>query len=261
MQNIEANYRIMNISDITPLAMNHKDITTCEEWAKRLWHDAEDLWIRRDGQDHYYRTDVILPAFKQQLTDFIRFKSIIDFGCGDGYMLELLLQSAGFPFDAYSSVVLIDRSNAQLQLAYQRLTTLSPHVIAINAEFDSLDINQFAHTPSPKLLLSIFVMDELISLSPYLSVIKQCINDDDLLIAVVINSHFAETLSAAHPKMERLFYNLSFPEKDWQWAAQYPIPTALGTIYLPYFYRGLSDYQRSFCRRFQLDSRMRLTAS
>ena len=91
------------------------NIKIWKSWSEYLWKKAEDSWISRDGQDHFYRNKVIIPALEKELEKASGIKSIIDLGCGDGRHLVFFSKLG---YDMYG----LDYAPMGIQLAEEWLS-------------------------------------------------------------------------------------------------------------------------------------------
>ncbi len=214
-------------------------------WSEQLWGQAETGWLKRDGQDHFYREIVVIPALLRAFDSLAkRPLSIVDLGCGDGHSASLLL--AEFKRRRLSSsVTLVDRSQRLLSAASHDPNLASSCLV--QADFTSSSWSQqLSQLQHPTLFLAIFLLQELFDLRLFFDGISELMLAEDRLLAVVPAPRYAEGLRRS--SRLRLVVKGSSID-DWCWAGEYPISTPNGSLVLPHFQRTLDHYRRAACMR------------
>ncbi|MBC8468639.1 MAG: class I SAM-dependent methyltransferase [Planctomycetes bacterium] len=213
-------------------------------WSRNLWKTGEDRWIKRNGQDYYYRQQVVLPAIREKLSHLARIPSIIDLGCGDGYTLNELLDDQNIPFNDDICVAIIDISKKQLKIAKKLLEKKVRNLKVVKNDLNDESWTELIKGyEAPRIFMNIFVLQEMYSVHSFFSNISEVLEKDDLLLSIIVAPEFACNLSEREPKMAQIGKGANFV-KDWDWAAKYPISTSPSTIYLPYFHRTMLDYKK-----------------
>lgn len=213
-------------------------------WSRNLWETGEAKWIKRSGQDHFYRQKVVLPALRNKLKYFNTINSILDLGCGDGYTLQELFKFEDISFSNDINISLVDLSATQLKIAEQKLEINYRNLKVIHADLNEKTwIKSLDYLVSPKVILNIFVLQEMVYIHNFFQNISEIMCKDDLMLALIVAPKFASNLSRQNANMEHSdkFTDL---EKDWHWASKYPITTNSSTIYLPHFHRTIADYRK-----------------
>jgi len=213
-----------------------------QDWTERMWADAEPKWVARDGQDSFYRDYVVVPGLMRAIRRFVArdVVELLDLGCGDGYCTENLVASmrtAGF---APSRVLLLDRSTVQLQLAVRRRNLNGAKVI----HTDLSDSGWFSLVPkrvSQRLLISVFVVQELPVLQPLLLGLRALMSNADVALLVTTAPEYSALLLRRRAILEPV---KNPTDTDWHWRGLYPIDGAAGRLYLPHFQRTVMDYKR-----------------
>lgn len=214
------------------------------DWCQSLWGQGEPSWIQRDGQDHYYRNTVVIPALiESTIRSQCAPEALVDLGSGDGYTTGLFLTQIERLVKPVGTVVLVDRSRVQLDLALKAL----PRAKAIESDLTAdCWIPLALHAPSPRIFLSIFVLQEIPVLEPFLRNLIRVMSPDDLYLAVIVAPMYSESLRKRGSLEVVDLEGAEFG--DWDWAGRYPISTPSGDIFLPHFQRHLSAYQSAFER-------------
>lgn len=220
------------------------------DWCMQLWNDAERAWLNRNGQDHFYREFVTIPALVKEVQNLKSVKTIVDLGCGDGYPLQLFLEHTKGMFNHKRNVVIVDRSKTLLEYAKSSLAEKGIKTTAIEQELDSPELyTQISAFPGPKLMLSLFVLNEMVCISNLFLKLADQLEPLDRIIAIVVHPDFAKELLSdntyklrANSASENLFSC-----KEFQWASSYPISTNDESFYLPYFHRTINDYELQLC--------------
>jgi len=214
-------------------------------WTQRLWRKAEAAWLERDGQDHFYRRTVVVPALRARLERWAKSPEmrLVDVGCGDAFTTHLLLRESHAVRSRTREIVLIDRSAAELRAA--RRSFSAAEVNAVRADVLSPDWQR--HMPKSTratAFCAVFVLQELPMLGPILRGLRGAMRRGDIFLAIIVAPQYADSLRASGKIM--MAAAKPTPRRDWSWAAGYPITTPTGTIYLPHFQRPLSSYRRLF---------------
>lgn len=187
---------------------------------------------------------MVIPAIAKHLRSYFpSIATIVDLGCGDGYTLKGILEHIPHLNDNIK-IGLVDRSVSQLNIAEDRLGSRYPTVL-------NCDLNSGKWLPlvrnyaKSRLLLSIFVLQEVAALGEFLHLVKTSLDHSDIFVAIVVDPEYAVALSHSHNKMIKMSRN-GFKGKDWEWASVYPVATNSHITYLPYFHRTRKDYRRLF---------------
>jgi len=208
-----------------------------------MWKKVEDHWIKRKGQDHYYRRKIVIPA----LIDFLqsyqpKIRTILDLGCGDGYTTHHLLEELNRISINIDSICLIEKSYLQLKKALTRSTLYS----ALFLQEDLLKnkwISENINCQSPKLYLSSFVFQEIPSLKLLFMYLSEVMNQFDLLLSIIPAPSYSEKIVSNSSRIYQTSnYNTIL---DWEWFGEYPVPINSKVIYLPHFQRNLSSIESS----------------
>lgn len=215
-------------------------INDWKAWSKDLWKEAENSWISRDGQDHFYRNKVIIPALEKELRKVTKLRSIVDLGCGDAYVLDRLLKKRILRADKTSEIVLIDRSKRLIKIAKSRLHV--PSLRSVNADLDDETwVSMVRNTKPNRLFLSIFLIQEMPRLNRLISNLGKVLGQGDLGLFITVAPFFANLLMSSG-KMHRELK--SSANGHFKWAAAYPIANNSRPLYLPYFHRTKKEYER-----------------
>lgn len=210
------------------------------QWCQSLWSRAEERWIRRTGQDHYYRSSVVVPALRRHIDARERYRSLIDLGAGDGHLTATLLNDLS-PALHPDSLCLIDRSARQLECA--KLNPLLSASTTIPADLTTNNwVDSINRLPSPRLLLSTFVLQELHSLDGIYANVASTLSADDTFIALVVAPSFSSDLQC-NGKLK--LFRVGNSGSDWTWCGSYPVSVDTGDILLPHFQRSASAYRRA----------------
>ena len=212
-------------------------------WSKKLWRNAEQGWLTRNGQDHFYREAVVLPALLSAITSTSLIKrpvSILDLGCGDGHSTSILLaELKRRKFNL--SVTLADRSRRLINAARQYSVLASSDFIRTDF-MDRSWWRNFDNLRHPTVFLAIFLLQELSELSHFFKGVSELMLEEDRLFVVVPAPRYAENLR----RLSRIHVvTLGDITNDWRWAGEYPISISDGTIALPHFQRTLDNYSRT----------------
>src|SRR5918912_3186313 len=131
------------------------------KWCKHLWRESEGMWIKRDGQDHFYREQVVLPALVKQIRKERQdFRTLVDLGSGDGHVTNLFLEELRRQERNVESVLLVDQSGAQLQIA-KALPSLKEAQTLQRDLIDDDWVTAASETTAPRIFLSVFVFQEI----------------------------------------------------------------------------------------------------
>jgi len=222
------------------------DLGRWTSWAADCWETARSAWLRRDGQDHYYRTTVVVPALIHSSRRFLTtVRSLADLGSGDGFSTDCFVASATKARERFEEIVLIDRSAEQLGYAVRR-TNLRAARPVVRDLLQPGWAGLLHHLPTPTLLLSLFVFQELASLTNPVTELAKALRPSDLAMLLVVAPSYAETLRRRG--LVRVVQKSPPGEHDWLWAGEYPIGAAGSSFVLPHFQRRTSDYSNAFRR-------------
>lgn len=208
-----------------------------KQWCADIWAASGNAWILRTGQDHYYRAKVVIPALLSILQEKT-FTNLVDVGSGDGYSTELLLSE--LEPESIEKIVLIDQSAEQLERA-----VCTPH-LATAATIIQNVVDDNWSTPlllliGPKLIISIFVLQEVPTLAPFFAQLANVLKLGDLFTAVIVHPEFSRHLAARGEIIDQV---PATNADDFTSAGKYPIGVTNGTIYLPHFQRDFDTYRR-----------------
>lgn len=219
-----------------------------KNWCEALWRQNEGAWMNRDGQDHAYRHHVVVPALVKALRKRTE-TTLVDLGCGDGAMTDMLLHA--LKEDAPATTVLVDRSKPQLETAHARLEKHRTRAIILkgelNAESSSLTAEAFFKgirdvSSGHFSWVSVFAMQELPSLGQFFHGVGSLMKPGERLYGIVVAHTFAEKLK----RTKRAFVEgIGADGDDFVTAMRYPIGTGnKGEVfYLPHFQRRVVDYR------------------
>lgn len=214
-------------------------ISSWKTWSEQLWKVAENEWISRNGQDHFYRINVVIPSLKREISKVPNLQSVIDLGCGDAYILYRLIERKIIAVNNIKDIVLIDRSGRFLKEAKSRMQV--PSVQVIKADLDNETwVPPVKRTKPNRLFLSIFLIQEMPRLDRFILNLHEVFGQNDLGLFITVAPFFANLLvSTGKMHQERKSSTNSY----FRWAASYPISNNSRTIYLPYFHRTKKEYE------------------
>ncbi len=221
---------------------NIEHLKLWKEWSRRIWKEADSEWVKREGQDLIYHNEVVVPHILEAIKDNNSFCNVVDLGAGDGYPLQKLIEKNRFNLH---NCLLIDESEYKLNYARRRLKKYDTCVLVADLQSFSW-VQKVKSLSSPKLIISIFVIQELPYLQHFADNLKQAINDNDVTLLVTVAPIFGYNLLKGKGLIIRKWKNTKM--KDWKWVAKYPVPTDHKVIYLPYFHRTLTDYRKIFSK-------------
>jgi SAM-dependent methyltransferase len=210
----------------------------------------QSKWLEHRGLS--YRDILVKPLLKEFLHGISDRKEnssdvrILDFGCGDGYfvneILQELKQENGKLSLNLTGIDIVDRfldlykvnvseSNVlKLDLSEKLLTESEiQEVLSVtNGKFDAL--------------LSVFTMHNIIGLEVATVNLKKLLKRDSKLFSVVVDPNFANWLREG-AKLENV---VKSPHSDIAYEAEYPIVVnhAKRTFYVPYYHRTLDTYEK-----------------
>jgi hypothetical protein len=222
--------------------MDKANFIKWEKWSVHLWEQAENEWISRNGQDHFYRIKVVLPALEKELRRAGGWQSIIDLGCGDAFILGHLLKRKAISIKKIRNIVLIDKCGRFLQRAKSKMQ--GPSFLTFKGDLnDQSWIPVVKETRPRRLFLSIFLLQEIPQLDGLISNLREVFGEDDLGLFVTVAPFFANLLLSTgkmHKETE------SSVNRYFRWAAAYPIANNSRSFYLPYFHRTKKEYEKVF---------------
>lgn len=212
------------------------------DWTRGLWRLAEGRWLARDGQDHYYRDQVVLPGIRQAVDESgVRFRSLSDLGAGDSYSTCLL--ALGLVEKGLESVLLVDRSEKLLTAApYDRMGVPVRRVIGDLTRTEDW-ATALRNEAAPRLVTSVFVLQELPGLRGFFEGLHEALGPDDLALFVIVNPSYSALLRDRGDI--RGIEVASAEVDDWQWAGEYPISVPDDVLYLPHFQRSHQIFARA----------------
>jgi SAM-dependent methyltransferase len=220
----------------SPVSSHSLGLPYWRSWCTSLWNRAENPWLNRSGQDHYNRDQVVLPALEAILASNPRFSGLVDIGCGDGYTTAALVEALDRIGKKPDQILLLDVSERQLLTAIRRPALKDASMATIDLETSEWS----SATPlpaSPIVFISVFVIQELPSLDPFLNTLSHLLRPDDLCLCVTLLPSFSQKL--ADRGAIKLEGKGDTSVTDWEWAGGFPVPVGGETVYLPHFQRGL----------------------
>jgi hypothetical protein len=198
------------------------------------------MWIKRDGQDHFYREQVVLPALLKEIhKERQDFRTLVDFGSGDGHVTNLFLEGLRDQERNMESVLLLDQSSVQLQIA-KALPSLKDAQTLQKDLIDDDWVTAVLDTPAPRIFLSVFVFQEIPVLETLIERISRAAASTDICLAVFVAPSYSDALRK-HEAIRVIEQGGS--STDWEWAGMYPISVDSAVIFLPHFQRSLQVYQ------------------
>jgi hypothetical protein len=210
------------------------------KWSERLWQQSEGLWIKRNGQDHFYREQVVLPALLQAINKSNQtFKTLVDLGSGDGHVTNALLEGLHRQGKEISTVILVDRSQVQLEIALSLPFLKEAQAVESDLIADDWPGEVSQSTP-PRIFLSVFVFQEIPSLDVFIERVSKAIGPTDIGLAVFVAPAYSDLLRqrGAIQVVEE-----GTSATEWEWAAMYPISIESKVIFLPHFQRSMEMYR------------------
>jgi hypothetical protein len=87
--------------------------------------------------------------------------------------------------------------------------------------------------------ISVFVLQELPSLAPFLTALANLVRPEDLALCVTLSPSFSQRLRDRGAIRSETDQDNSL--KDWRWAGGFPVPVGKETVYLPHFQRDLEQ--------------------
>ncbi len=213
-------------------------------WTEVLWQEAEATWLHRDGQDAFYRKNVVVPALINKIS-YMRFRhaSLVDIGAGDGKCTSTIVNSLHEKNFKLNSIHLVDKSIAQLKVASRdkKLKHAKIYVRDINKETWSTDLDKLR---PPKIIFCIFVIQELAELSVFARGLGYLMRPGDIAFIVTVAPVFSYLLRQKSLIKCTDYHN--YPDdRDWKWAGGYPIDGQAGSFHLPHFQRTAQSIRRA----------------
>lgn len=210
------------------------------KWSEGLWHKSEGLWIKRNGQDHFYREQVVLPALLKEIAETRQcFKTLVDLGSGDGHVTNVFLAELQKQEQKVDFVVLVDRSHLQLQIALSLPFLKEAEVVEKDLIADDW-ATPVSQSLSPRIFLSVFVFQEIPSLGSLIERISKAMTTTDIGLAVFVAPAYSDSLRnrGAIQVVEQ-----GTSATEWEWAGMYPISIESNVIFLPHFQRSMDTYR------------------
>jgi len=220
-------------------------ISWWKNWSEHLWEVVENKWISRNGQDHFYRIKVVIPAIEKAIRNVEDLLTVIDLGCGDAFVLNQLLKRDIITTNMIRDIILIDRSNRLLKIAQSRIKLPSARAIKADLDNDSW-VPIVKGTKPNKLFLSIFLIQEMPRVDNFFSNLYKVFKERDLGLFITVAPSFAHHLISTgkmHLTRKGILNNTYF-----RWAAAYPVAGNSRPIHLPYFHRTRKEYEEALNR-------------
>jgi len=213
-------------------------------WTQQIWKNAEQKWISRCGQDHFYRDHVAIPGLVYCIKHLCKpcIIDIVDIGSGDGYFTNKFASEIfdiGFKIE---NICLLDLSMKQLEIATNREFLKNAHKVVCNfltpkwAEKIPMSNNR-------RLYICVFVIQELHSLDGFMNGLSKIMKTEELAFILTIDPAFSELLAQKN-KIISIIKSNHF--EDWDWRGLYPIDGDAGRFYLPHFQRKIKQLKTQF---------------
>jgi SAM-dependent methyltransferase len=207
-----------------------------QSWSQSLWDRIGPAWSQRDLPDLVYKRTVVLPillsAYESQRRHF---QSIVDIGCGDGFVADMLVKGLAARGKLPAEIALLDRSQDFVQRALARASLAASRSLV--GDIADLPIDFMQPLPSPRFLISTLVAMELFDLSSLLRPVGRILTDQDEFCMVTIDPEFsAWLLECGKAKLA----GRGNGEVDWEWAAEYPVTINGRVFFFPHFQRSLA---------------------
>jgi len=221
----------------------YQSIADARCWAEKVWAEAEEKWLVRDGQHHFYTDYVVIPGLMHCIqricsTNFIE---LVDIGCGDGYLTEHLVTKMLAAGIFASRVLLLDCSQIKLEIASGRSNLSNAMPIRCNLN----DCNWFVDIPPytcQRIFISVFSIQELPALDNLLFGLESIVSQHDIVLLLTVAPKYSELLLREGKILHHVQGTIN---DDWHWRGLYPIDGAAGRLYLPHFHRTVEDYLQS----------------
>lgn len=218
------------------------EVSRWNNWSEALWHRNEGLWIKRNGQDHFYREQVVLPTLLKEIGEGGHpFKTLVDLGSGDGYTTNRLLERLAEGGVRLDSVLLVDRSSTQLGIA-KTLPFLRDAVVVQKDLIEEDWADAVMTSESPKIFLSVFVLQEVPRVHIFFSILSRAMNPADMCLAVLVDPEYSQKLY--RDGTIKVVGENRDQSAEWEWAGEYPITIDTTEIYLPHFQRRIDVYRQ-----------------
>jgi hypothetical protein len=97
----------------------------------------------------------------------------------------------------------------------------------------------------PKHFMSIFVIQELPSLQPFIAGLSRIMKSADIAFFLTVAPSYSASLAR---KSSIISITKGDLDADWLWRGLYPIDDDAGIFYLPHFQRTTANYKKQFYR-------------
>lgn len=213
------------------------------KWAQQVWKENGSKWLDREGQDHFYRDAVVIPALSAAVVEHASPRvTLIDLGAGDGYTTHALVRQLRKTRVQLDAVVLADRSLSECRHARALMGDQGVTIVREDLLEPGAISNLARRTKYPVVVVSVFVLQELPCLRSFMAEVAAALKPGSLFAAVVVAPTFADRLRRRGAV--RVIGEAADRQEDWSWYGLYPISSRDTTFYLPHFQRRLVDYTR-----------------
>lgn len=211
-------------------------------WENKLWQKNIHKWNNR-SQDLNYRNLLIWPNIEKIISKIPPCKDglFVDLGCGDGsetLRLRELLRLKGFS----GKLLGIDQQNFFIEFARKKITPNANIRLSFEESLVT-KLSSVINEVKVDLLFSLFVLQDIADTNESLIAVKQSLGKNGIGIFVFVHPVFGKTM-----KQKNALSSIKFNTKNrnWIWAAEYPIVEEQETFYVPYFHRSLAMYKKMF---------------
>jgi len=225
-----------------------------EQWARSLWDESLGRWANRSGQDKRYRIDVIRPAINDILgrTFPDGALNIVEFGCGDGSLLEDVTVANRIRNNG--RYLGIDISPGLIGLAREKFGSGRIAFEVAGLHEARLQKIVAGHGGKWNTAVSVFTIQEIPGLPDVLRTMAAVLPANTHVVFITVHPGFGSWLreSGAMRIIDTFGDDPEEPgelsaERPWRWAGSYPIvDEPLEPFHLPFFHRTLDDYRAMF---------------